>query len=181
MTPSLFNRICAHPVTISWVIGACVLNALMLTLLSNGVRLAEIASDSEGFLLLVLAVFATTLLGFCLGMLTCWPLVRSVCSKFNRDPLRIGDHVLILSGPHRGTAAEVYEIVTGQGGWDLARLNLGQEPIEKFTDIYEEYSVLKIKGERDPAPDSRPPSQMLTPPEVQTPDSQRTPFSGGCG
>ena len=31
------------------------------------------------------------------------------------------------------------------------------------------------------APNSRPPSQLPTVPENQTPDSQRTPSSGGCG
>jgi hypothetical protein len=45
----------------------------------------------------------------------------------------------------------VYEITTGQGGWDLARLDLGQAHKEKFTDIFEEYAVLKIKGEPDGA------------------------------
>lgn len=40
----------------------------------------------------------------------------------------------------------------------------------------------KIKnGEQDAAPNSRPPSQLPTSPEVQTPDSLRASSSGGCG
>ena len=150
MTPGLSNRICAHPDIICWVIGASVLNAVVLTVPSNGVRLPEIASDWQGTLFLVLAVFATTLLGCLLGAVISWPVFR-ICSRFNGAPLKTGDHVLILSGPHRGTATEVYEITTGQGGWDLARLDLGQAHKEKFTDIFEEYAVLKIKGEPDGA------------------------------
>jgi len=36
-------------------------------------------------------------------------------------------------------------------------------------------------GEPGAAPNSRPPQQLPASPEVQTPDSQRTPSSGGCG
>jgi len=84
-------------------------------------------------------------------MFTCWPLIRVVCSRFNGAPLKIGDRVLILAGPHKGNTAEVYEITVGQGGWELARLDLGQERKERFRDIFEEYSVLKVKKEE---PDS---------------------------
>jgi uncharacterized membrane protein YwzB len=37
------------------------------------------------------------------------------------------------------------------------------------------------EAEPDAPPNSRPPSQSPTSPEVPTPDSQRTPSSGGCG
>ena len=37
------------------------------------------------------------------------------------------------------------------------------------------------QAEPGAAPNSRPPSQLPTSPEVQSPDSQRTPSSGGCG
>jgi hypothetical protein len=37
------------------------------------------------------------------------------------------------------------------------------------------------KVERDAAPNSRPPSQLPSSPEVQSSDSQRTSSSGGCG
>jgi len=38
-----------------------------------------------------------------------------------------------------------------------------------------------LQAEPDAAPNSRPPSQFPTSPEVQSPDSLRTPSSGGCG
>jgi len=101
--------------------------------------------------LLLLAVVAATGLGFFSGMFTCWPWIRPICSTFNGAPLKTGDRVLVLAGPPRGTTAQVYEITTGQGGWDLARLDLGPAHRDKFTDIVAEYSVVKIKGEPDSA------------------------------
>lgn len=157
MTPSVLHKICARPVAVSWIIGACVLDALVLTLPSNGVRLTSMASDWQGMAFLLLAIVAGTGLGFFLGMFTCWPWIRPIYSRFNGAPLKTGDRVLVLAGPHKGTTAQVYEITTGQGGWDLARLDLGPAHRDKFTDIVEEYSVLKINGEPDgPANGSQP-------------------------
>jgi hypothetical protein len=85
--------------------------------------------------------------GYFLGMFTCWPLVRVICSRYNSAPLRAGDHVMVLSGPQKGTTAEVYEITVGQGGWNLARLDIGQERRKKFADIFEQYALLKLNGE----------------------------------
>lgn len=42
-------------------------------------------------------------------------------------------------------------------------------------------AVVTGKTQPDAAPNSRPPSQLPTSPETQTPDSQRTSSSGGCG
>ena len=151
MTPSALNKICAHPTIVAWAVGACVLNAVVVGFASNGVNLSAIFADWQGVLCLLLAVVSASGLGFFLGMFTCWPLIRVVCSRFNGAPLKIGDRVLILAGPHKGNTAEVYEITVGQGGWELARLDLGQERKERFRDIFEEYSVLKVKKEE---PDS---------------------------
>lgn len=149
--PSVLHRICAYPVVISWVIGAGFLNGVLLT------PLISIASDLHGMLYLSLAFVSATGLGYFLGMFACWPWIRHICSRINGAPLKIGDRVLVLSRPHKGTTAQVYEITTGQGGWDLVRLDLGPAPRDKFTDIFEEYSVLKINREPDaPANRSQP-------------------------
>jgi hypothetical protein len=42
-------------------------------------------------------------------------------------------------------------------------------------------SALTKGSEQNAAPNSRPPSQLPTSPEIQSSDSQRTPSSGGCG
>jgi hypothetical protein len=50
-------------------------------------------------------------------------------------------------------------------------------PTEWFLDWQRQLEIT----EPDAAPNSRPPCQLPTSPEIQTPDSLRTPPSGGCG
>src|SRR5512137_509582 len=102
MTASVLNRICARPMLICWAIGACILDAVLLTAHPSGARLISIASDLQGWSVLILAVIGATGLGFYLGMFTCWPWVRGLCCKHNGAPFKVGDHVVILAGPLRG-------------------------------------------------------------------------------
>jgi hypothetical protein len=143
--PSALNKICAHPMIVTWVLGACVLNAFILGSISHGMSLAVMISDWQTMEIFTLAFIPATGLGFFLGMFTCWPMVRVICSRYNGAPLKVGDQVLILTGPDKGKIVEVWEITVGQGGWELARLNLSEERSQKFRDIFEEYSLLKIK------------------------------------
>jgi hypothetical protein len=140
----MVHRICAFPIAITWILGAIALNGLLLTAFANDVSLHTIFSDWHTFLLLMLAFIPSSVLGYFVGMLTVWPLVRIFCSRYNGYPLATGDQVVVLSGPLKNTRAEVYEITTSQGGWDLARLNLGEERRKKFRDLFEEYSLLKV-------------------------------------
>jgi len=119
--------------------------AIVSSLFPPRASLSTIVPDWQTMLLLVWILIPSTGLGLFLGMFTCWPLVRVICSRYNGAPLKVGDQVIILSGPDKGKLAEVYEITVGQGKWELARLDLGQERQEKFRDIFEEYSLLKIK------------------------------------
>jgi len=137
---------------ITWALGACVLDAgIIVSLISPDAALSNIVSDWQTILLLVWILIPSTGLGFFLGMFTCWPLVRVFCSRYNGAPLKVGDQVLILIGPDKGKTSEVWEITVGQGGWELARLNLGEERSQKFRDIFEEYSLLKIKTKIGPS------------------------------
>ena len=172
MAPGPLNKICAHPIIVSWVLGACVLNTIVVASIFRGASLSAIFSDWQTTLFLVWILVPTTLLGYFLGMFTCWPLIRVICSRYNAAPLKAGDQVMILSGPQKGKIAVVYEITSGQGGWDLARLDLGQERNKKFTDIFEEYSLLKLKGEQDSVANG---SQSI-PSETSRPSSE-----AGCG
>jgi len=146
MVPSVLNKVCAHPMVVTWVLGACALHGVIYVSVWREVPVSALVSDWQAILLLVLAIIAATLLGFFVGMFTCWPLVRIICSRYNAAPLQAGDQVMILSGPEKGKIAEVYEITKGQGGWNLAKLDLGQERAERFRDIFEEYSLFKLKG-----------------------------------
>jgi len=141
--PSTLNKICAYPVIVSWALGASILNVAIFAFI--GVPSSARDWNWQMILILVFVFIPTTGLGFFLGVFTCWPLMRIICGKFNGAPLKVGDRVLILAGPQKGKTAAVYEITTGQGGWELARLDLGEECKEKFRDIFEEYSLLKIR------------------------------------
>ena len=148
MTPSALNKVCARPVAVSWFLGACGLDAAIVALLSKEVSLTAIMSDWRASLFLVLALIPGTLLGYFAGMFTCWPFIRPICSRLNGAPFRVGDHVMILSGPLRGGTAEVEDITPGQGGWGVVWLDLGPEHRKTFSNIFEQYSLLKIrKGE----------------------------------
>ena len=144
MKPTTLNFVCAHPVGVSWLIGALTLNVFVFAVL-----MAEVSSSvphfGSGIIFPSVVLFcSTTLLGYFLGMFTCWPWVRALCSKFNGASLKIGDEVHILSGPDRNEVAKVYEKTIGQGGWTLVRLDLGSERKTSCTDIFEQYSVLNI-------------------------------------
>jgi len=151
MKPRMLNKICAHAEIVACVLGACALDAVMIRWLMDEAPLRAIVADWHTMLYLLAALIPATLLGSLFGMLTFWPLVRVVCSKINGAPLKPGDQVMVLTGPHRGAVAEVYGITRGQGGWELARLDLGIEERESFRDIYEEYSLLRIKRS-EPSP-----------------------------
>src|SRR2546421_4504231 len=99
------HKVCAHPVVISWVLGACALDAAVVALLSKEGPLRDIISDVQATVWLALGLVPATALGYFLGMFTCWPWIRLICSRYNSAPLKVGDHVMILSGPQKGTVA----------------------------------------------------------------------------
>jgi hypothetical protein len=145
MQPGWLNKICAHPVAVSWVLGACGIDVPLMVSILRGGSLRAIVADWQVMLVVVLVLIPASGLGLIIGMFTCWPWMRIICSRYNAAPLKVGDHVMILSGPQKGKIVRVYEITVGQGGWELARLDLSAESNKDFRDIFEEYSVLKLK------------------------------------
>lgn len=146
MTAPVLNRICARPMLICWTVGALVVNGVILTAPSMGRPLISGATDPQGWALLIIAVIGATGLGYFLGMFTCWPWVRRFCCRFNGAPHRPGDRVVILAGPLRGLASQVEDVTTGQGGQDVLWLDLGPERGKRFGNIFEEYSLMKLRG-----------------------------------
>jgi hypothetical protein len=142
------HRLCAHPIILSWVVGATGLIGFMLWALSEEVELKHPFSSSQATGLFALATIPIVLLGYFAGMFFVWPFIRPLCSRINGSPLNIGDTVEILMGPERGRIATVYETPSGQGGWQLARLNLGEERQAAFKDIFETYQLLKITANK---------------------------------
>ncbi len=144
-------------------------------------------SDIWNLLLLVFFVFVALLLGFLLALVAgsfltgiFWRLLRPLYKARaiqNGAPFRVGDHVQILVGHHKGRVARVYS------GWKdgCVRVELGEREAEKFKDIFDALQLLRENVEPDAAPSSRPPSELPVSPEVESSDSQRTPSSGGYG
>jgi hypothetical protein len=140
----MLNRICAHAAIIACALGACALNVLLLYWVASRAPVRAVVTDWQTMLYVLIAWIPGTLLGSLCGTMFLGQLVRIVCSKINGAPLGLGDQVMVLSGPHRGIIAEVYEITIGQGGWELSRLDLRIEHKDRFNNIFEEYSLFKI-------------------------------------
>jgi hypothetical protein len=143
--PGALHRACAHPVTISWILGACALDVTIVGCISLRGPLSTILAGWQATTLLTIALVPATLLGYFVGMFTVWPLIRVICNRYNGGPLRCGDRVMVLSGPYKGASAKVCETVIGQGGWELARLDLDGEGIGSSADIFELYCLLKMR------------------------------------
>jgi len=141
--PGLLNKICARPSIICWVIGACLVDAAVIVSFKD-VSFSSMVVDWWMMIWMLAALIPASLLGYLVGMMLCWVWLRPICCRYNSGPLKEGDRVMILVGPLKGTVAEVYEMTKGQGGWDLARVAIGQEGRKKGSDIFNEYSLLKI-------------------------------------
>ena len=132
------NKVFAHPQIITWILGATTLDSLALFFMPR----SGFTYENAGILLRIF--IPLTFFGYVFGMLVFWPKVRALCCRYNGGPLKIGDEVLVLTGPDRGKKAQIYETPIGRGGWELARLDLGEERKEKYQDIFEQYSLMKL-------------------------------------
>ena len=129
--------------TISWVLGTFMLwIPATISLRRDGVFPA-VFTELTPCLLLLLAYACLSGLGFFAGTFTAFWLVVRVCSFINGAPFAVGDYATILTGPRVGTTARVYELITGQGGNLLPRLDLGADVAAKYLDIFEDYSLLR--------------------------------------
>ena len=142
--PKIINTVCAHPTIVCWVIGAMVLDAGLVLLVAHDSSGFSSLCHTETAIWLLLGLVPSTVLGFWLGVFTCFPVVVSFCLKMNGAPFFVGDQVLILAGPHKGVETTVYAITLGQGGETVLQLDLGPEMKANYKDLFAEYSVLNL-------------------------------------
>ena len=150
-------------------------------------RVYQPISDIWNLVRLSFFVIIALLLGFLLSLIVAsflamilWPIMQpffKVRDLKNGAPFRVGDRVRILAGRHKDRVVRVYS----EWRHDSVRVELGEREKEKFTDIFSSRQLLREEVEPDAAPNSRPPCQFPTSPDIQLSDSQRTPSSGGCG
>ena len=152
MRPAWHHRICARPLAICWLVGALILWVpATMSLQSQGIFPAAF-SDTTTVLLLLLGYACLGGMGFFVGAIPlCW-LVARVCSWVNGGPFAIGDRVTIITGREAGKTTTVYELVRGQGGYLLPKLELGEEAREKHLDIFDDYTLLRVPGTFHRAP-----------------------------
>ncbi len=129
--PRILHSICAHPLAISWCLGAAAIDIAIVSRIADGATDLLVVFQSGVILPLLVSLISGTLLAFLPSVVIYLPL-SSLCRKFNGAPFRVGDSVLILSGPHKGTMAEVYGTTVGQGGEKLLKLSLAPKYKEQY-------------------------------------------------
>src|SRR5260221_9103079 len=143
MLPPLRHRICARPMTISWLLGTLMLWIPVTVALHHEGTFPYVFTDITSALYLLLALACLSGLGFFAGAFSVLWLVIRVCRHINGAPFIVGDHLTILTGRRTGTVARVYELICGQGGGLLPRLDLGTEARDKYLDIFDDYTPLR--------------------------------------
>ena len=134
--------------TISWVLGTLVLWTLATCAFCSESVFEEFTNFSF-FACLLVAYACLSGLGFFAGAFTLLWLVLRVCRYVNGAPFKVGDYVTVLTGPHAGTVARVDEIIVGQGGGLLPRLELGPDAAAQHSDIFEDYAILRQSQSTD--------------------------------
>lgn len=138
------HRVFAHPLHIAWVVGTLGLWVPLTMQLHK--------ADVFGFLMaewsiipsLVLCYAATSGLGFYAALFTVFWLIVAVGERINGALHEVGESVLVLSGSRAGQVSTIYDIIIGQGGQPLPRVDLGAEAREKGLDIYAQYQLLRM-------------------------------------
>ena len=93
---------------------------------------------------LLLAVVTASVLGWICGAIFLWPLVGRIARRLNGHPFCVGDSIRILTGPHRGRRAVVYELWEERG---QMRVDIGPEAKRSVTDVFNGVEVYKEMAE----------------------------------
>lgn len=142
----LIHKACAYPIVICWAVGTlCIWVPLYMGLARSG-SFQFLLNDWTTIPLLLVGYAASSGLGFFAGAFFLPWLVLPICRHANGTPHKIGETVLILSGPHSGRMGRIYAVATGQGGQPLPRVDLGEDARENFGDLFEDYALLEIRS-----------------------------------
>jgi hypothetical protein len=139
---------------ISWILGTCALWIPVSISLHHEGAFPAVFSEFTSVLYLLFGYACLSGLGFFAGGFTMYWLVVRVCRHINGAPFTEGDFVTVITGSRSGTEARVYEMIRGQGGNLLPRLDIGDEERTKYRDIFEDYNLLRhpVKGMKASTP-----------------------------
>ncbi len=138
------HKMCAYPQTICWVIATITIWIPLTIEFSHSGIFSDLLDSWSNIPLLFICYTAFSGLGFFLGALCLSWFIYPLCRSINGAPHKTGEQVMILSGPHSGYTAQIYEITAGQGGQPLPRLDLGIDVKESYQDIFEDYELLRL-------------------------------------
>ena len=118
------------------VIGAIAL--MLLALHEEGALVPDIGV----WLLILLAVIPTGLIGLIMGVVFIWGFFLShIAARIQGWPFSAGDEVIVLSGAHKNTRTRIYEVWTERG---QVRVDLGPELKKAVKDIFCAVEVCKL-------------------------------------
>lgn len=123
--------------------GFVLLFSVVLAVRASHPTMAALA-DWRVLLWLVAAVVLALLLGFFVAVMCGWLILGPLYYarlQMNGGPFKVGDHVEILYGPHRGRVVRVYSLWQGYG----VRVELGEKEKETFKDVFGATKLLKAK------------------------------------
>ncbi len=106
--------------------------------------LASLSSDWSVFPIILLCYAASSGLGFYAGLFAVAWLILPISRRLNGAPHEVGECVAVLVGPFSGRVSTIYEIAQGQGGQQVPRVDLGEEPRRNCTDAFEDYGLLRL-------------------------------------
>jgi len=92
-----------------------------------------------------LACIPLTLLGWFVSAFFLWPTVRRICVAVNGGSLSLNESVQVLREKHKNQILKIYELIHGQDGNPLLRIDLGADKKDKHLDLLEEYEIIRTE------------------------------------
>ncbi|MEZ0385806.1 MAG: hypothetical protein ACAI34_01970 [Verrucomicrobium sp.] len=139
----ILHKAFAHPYHLSGGLGTAVLAiGIGSFFVRKGLEFSHFAEISM-LLAFIFWLASMTGLGYLFGAVFLAWLIVPLCRRMNGAPYKIGDKVIMLTGPKQGLTSTVCELVKGQGGQWQARIDLGNEARNSCRDTFEEFQLLR--------------------------------------
>lgn len=143
-----FHRFCAKPIIIVWLLGALIAwTPLTVWFAGRGV-IELVQVDWGAAVLLMICLLAIWPMGYVLAVGFAGRWVMQLCERCNGGPYKLGERVMILSGPCSGAVSSICEKFVGQIGESYSRVDLGDEIKARSQDLVPDYALLRLSPRR---------------------------------
>ncbi|MGI5868874.1 MAG: hypothetical protein ACOX9C_05470 [Kiritimatiellia bacterium] len=141
MKPAAYHYIVARTAHISMAMGVAIAIALTLFVLNAE---GALVPDLGVWLWVLVAMILAGLIGLIFGVIVIWQMLLSLpAARIQGWPFRVGDEVVILTGPHKDATTTIYEIWEERG---QVRVDLGEELKEEVKDVFCAVEVCRKRG-----------------------------------